>query len=145
MPKLWQLIRRSARISWVQEWITNLQGKQIMKKILLMGTLASFFVGGAVPIASADSTTDALIGNTLRATSTVDSYNVYYNGDGSYSTSKGEKGKWAVAEGEMCHSPEGGEKNCVPHNPDRKLGEKWTVTDLNDVKWTIGIVEGRPE
>jgi len=116
-----------------------------MKKILLKGTLASLFVVGGVALASADSTTDALIGNTLRATSAADSYDVYYNGDGSYSTSKGEKGQWEVADGQMCHSPEGGEKNCVPHNPDRKLGDEWAVTDLNKVEWTIGIVEGRPE
>ena len=116
-----------------------------MKIILLKGLLASLFVVGGIVLASADSTTGALIGNTLSAKSTADSYDVYYDGDGSYSTSKVEKGQWEVADGQMCHSPEGGKKNCVPHNPDRKLGDEWKVTDLHKVEWTIGIVEGRPE
>jgi hypothetical protein len=114
-----------------------------MKKQVLMGAVASFLLL-SVGAASADSTVAAFMGNTLHAVSADLTYDVFYNEDGSYSTSMGENGAWEVKDGDMCHTPEGQDQNCVPHQADKNVGDAWDVTDIQGTDWTISIVEGRP-
>lgn len=67
---------------------------------------------------------------------------IYFNADGTYSTSKNEKGTWTVTGSTLCTETKGREPICNNISK-RQVGDIWSETDPEGNPITISIVAGR--
>jgi hypothetical protein len=116
-----------------------------MKKMFLAAAAAAIaFV--AAP-AFADGAIDAYNANTVVATGANGAVlKFHFNADGSYVMKAGDQavpGRWAVESNQFCITPQGDQKSCSPHNPNRKIGDTWAVTGGDGVQYSVTLVAGR--
>ena len=113
-----------------------------MKRVMLAAAAA--LICAAPALASGLSNA---FGNTVRVSAGEQSFDAYFNADGSYSDSRGISGSWQF-EGELCitvQTEEGENTNCGPWNPDLAVGGQW-VTDgwsSDGSQLTVELIAGR--
>jgi hypothetical protein len=119
-------------------------GENDMKKAIL-AAMATFAVCAAP--AFADGTTDAYNANTVVATGANGAVlKFHFNADGGYVMKAGDQavpGRWAVEGAQFCLTPQGGEKSCSAHAPNRKIGDTWSVTGADGVQYSVTLTAGR--
>ena len=115
-----------------------------MKKIGLMGAA---LIAIAFATAAAAATPEAFFGNTVVTTLDGASTKWFFAKDGAYSIAgpDGEAGKgvWTLSSGELCVTPDGGEKLCVAMPAEQGVGDTWQSTNSAGQTFTTAIVAGR--
>jgi hypothetical protein len=87
---------------------------------MLSTILASFMLAAANPAV------DTLTENALQVDTGAVTYIVFFDADGSYTTSMGTGGAWEINEyGEFCVSSAAGEDNCQPLMEGLSVGDSW--------------------
>jgi hypothetical protein len=87
---------------------------------MLSTILASFMLASASPAA------DALTENALQVDTGSVTYIVFFDADGTYTTSVGSGGTWEINEdGEFCVSSAAGNDNCQPLMDGLSVGDSW--------------------
>lgn len=116
-----------------------------MKKIFLAAAMAAMTIAAAP--AFADGTTEVYNANTVVATGANGAVLKFqFNADGSYVMKAGDQavpGRWAIENNQFCITPQGGEKSCSAHAPNRKIGDTWAVTGGDGVQYSVTLVAGR--
>ena len=67
---------------------------------------------------------------------------IYFNADGTYTTSKKEKGTWTVTGSTLCTQTKDREPVCNDI-AERRVGETWSEADPEGNTITISIIAGR--
>jgi hypothetical protein len=97
--------------------------------------IASLALGAAEP------GMEPLLENALQVDTGEMTYVVYFEEDGSYTTSLGTTGGWALVSGELCVTSEAGDSNCQPMAEDVSLGDTWQGENAAGDPVTLTIVE----
>jgi hypothetical protein len=97
--------------------------------------------------ALADGTAEAFAANTVVATGANGAVlKFHFNSGGVYTMKAGDQavsGVWTVEAGQFCIQPQGGERSCSPHDPNRKVGDTWQVSGADGVQYSVQLVAGR--
>lgn len=71
---------------------------------------------------------------------------IHFNADSSYVMNLPDgttvPGAWALQNGQLCMTPQGGAAQCYPDPGDHKVGDSWTATGP-DGDMTLSLVAGR--
>jgi len=119
-----------------------------MKRILTAFAVAAFSASLAM---AADDPMANRYGNTTVVTNAKGEVTkLMYNKDGTMTVVQpdGSKvtAKWAVKEGKLCITPDGGpmagKEQCNPFDPSKKAGDNWEITAGDGSKVKISIVAG---
>lgn len=87
---------------------------------MLSTILASFMLAAASPAV------DALTQNALQVDTGSVTYIVFFDADGTYTTSVGSGGTWEINDaGEFCVSSVAGDANCQPLMDGMEVGDSW--------------------
>ncbi len=87
---------------------------------MLSTMIASFMIAAANPAV------DALTENALQVDTGTVTYIVFFEADGSYTTSIGSGGTWSINDdGEFCVSSAAGNDNCQPLMDGLSVGDSW--------------------
>ena len=79
-----------------------------------------------VMLATANPAAEALTQNALQVDTGSVTYIVFFDADGTYTTSVGSGGTWEINEaGEFCVSSAAGNANCQPLMEDVAVGDTW--------------------
>ena len=101
----------------------------------------------AIATAAAAATPEAFFGNTVVTTLDGASTKWFFSKDGAYSIAGPDgaagKGVWTLVAGELCVTPDGGEKLCVAMPADKGVGDSWQSTNSAGQTFTTAIVAGR--
>lgn len=113
-----------------------------MKKLALAVAAAAFL---SVP-AFADGLSNAF-GNTVRVSAGDQSFDAYFDADGSYSDNRGISGSWSY-DGQLCLTVDAGEgpqTNCGPWNEDLAVGASWSTDGWSNdgSTLTVELISGR--
>ncbi|MCH8489660.1 MAG: hypothetical protein LAT81_06975 [Oceanicaulis sp.] len=80
----------------------------------------------SVMLSAANPAVDALTENALQVDTGSVTYIVFFEADGSYTTSMGSGGTWTINEdGEFCVSSATGDDNCQPLMDGMSVGDSW--------------------
>ncbi|MCC5995757.1 MAG: hypothetical protein JJU18_05235 [Oceanicaulis sp.] len=80
----------------------------------------------SIMLASANPAVDALTENALQVDTGTLTYIVFFEADGTYTTSVGSGGTWEINEdGEFCVSSAVGDANCQPLMDGMSVGDSW--------------------
>ena len=113
-----------------------------MRKIILAGVAAIGFAGAALA-----ATPEAFFGNTVVTTLDGASTKWFFSKDGAYTIAGPDgaagNGVWTLISGELCVTPQGGEKLCVAMPADKGVGDTWQSTNSAGQTFTTSIVAGR--
>ena len=116
-----------------------------MKKALLAAAVAALAFTAAPALA--DGAIDAYNANTVVATGANGAVlKFHFNADGNYVMKAGDQavpGRWSIEGGQFCITPQGDQKSCSPHDPNRKIGDSWSVTGGDGVQYAVTLVAGR--
>ena len=113
--------------------------------------MRNFILAGIAMIglatAAAAATPDAFFGNTVVTTLEGASTKWFFSKDGAYSIvgpdGASATGVWTLSAGELCVTPQGGEKLCVAMPADKGVGDTWQSTNSAGQTFTTSIVAGR--
>lgn len=108
-------------------------------------SLAFAFAVLAPSLSFALDSMDAAIGNSVVITAGGKTTAIYYNADGTYSTSGGEKGSWTLDGKTLCTAPTGAGKSCIQIPAGKKVGDKWEEKDAAGNVTATEIRKGRPK
>lgn len=120
-----------------------------MKRILTAVAVAAFSASLAM---AADDPLASRYGNTTVVTNAKGEVTkLTYNKDGTMAIVQpdGSKitGKWAVKDGKLCITPDGGpvagKEQCNPFDPSKKAGDSWEITAADSSKVKVAIVAGQ--
>jgi YD repeat-containing protein len=120
-----------------------------MKRILAGIAVAVF--SATLALASDDPMANRYGNTTVVTNAKGEVTKLMYNKDGTMTIVQpdGSKitGKWAVKEGKLCITPDGGpmagKEQCNPFDPSKKVGESWEVTTADGSKVKVAIVAGQ--
>jgi len=111
-------------------------------KTLLMAAAAVAVI--AAPVWAADM--DNAFGNTVRVTVGEDSWDTWFQADGSFTDSRGVTGTWSIDD-QLCievMTEEGAQSSCGPWNSDLQVGGSWMTDGWSEdgVSMTVELVAG---
>lgn len=114
-----------------------------MKKLAMaLAVSAAMFAGAAF----ADTIANAE-GNTFVVTDGSGAQARYhFNADNTFvaHTPEGEvSGVYELADGQLCLTPTGGERGCVPYAGDKNVGDTWTQPGTDGSEITVTLEAGR--
>lgn len=112
-----------------------------MKHLLLAGLAFTLLASPAL----AEGMSNA-IGHAVRVTDGGQSFDAWFNADGSYSDTRGVTGTWTY-QGQLCiqvTTENGSSENCGPWNESLAAGESWVTNGWSDDgrSLTVQIVDG---
>ena len=92
-------------------------------------------------------TLENAFGNTLIVTNAEgQTARYHFNADHSYMMMAGEThvmGSWEVAGGQICMTPQGGERACAPYDASKNVGDSWIQAGIDGSQITVSISAGR--
>lgn len=113
-----------------------------MRKFVLMA--AALIAAANAAIAA---TPEAFFGNTVVTTMDGASTKWLFAKDGAYTITAPDgsagSGAWMLAAGQLCVTPQGGDKLCVAMPADKNAGDSWQSTNSAGQTFTTSIVAGR--
>lgn len=124
-------------------------GTNLMKRILMAAAALALSASLAM---AADDPMASRVGNTTVVTNAKGEVTkLMYNKDGTVTIVQpdGAKvtGKWAVKDGKLCITPDGGpmkgKEQCNAFDPSKKAGDSWEMTAADGSKVKIAIVAGQ--
>lgn len=116
-----------------------------MKKFAAMlacGVMLSAGAAFADPIANAaDNTFVVTYANGAQARYHFNEDNTF----GAHTPNGVVHGAWELSGGQLCLTPNGGERGCIPYAGDKNVGETWTQTGTDGSTITVTLEAGRGE
>ncbi|MGE0597236.1 MAG: hypothetical protein AB7P07_12805 [Hyphomonadaceae bacterium] len=113
-----------------------------MKKLLIACAMITAFAAPAF----AD-TMENGYGNTFVVTNAAGEVAHYmFDEGGTFSAMAGEQhvtGAWEVADGQLCITPEGGERGCTAYSGDKNVGDTWTQNGTDGSEISVTLQAGR--
>lgn len=114
-----------------------------MKTLTFAAVAALAFGAGA---AFAD-TIENGFGNTFVVTNAAGEAARYtFDADQTFMMMAGEThgtGAWEIADGQLCMTPEGGERSCLAYVGDKNVGETWTQIGADGSEISVTLQAGR--
>lgn len=112
-----------------------------MKSFAIACAFAMAFAGGA---ACADTMENA-VGNTITVTAGAETHVYHFAADHTYTLTSGGtqvSGAWETADGQVCLTPQGGERTCTAYDASRNVGDTWSETGADGTTTTFAITAG---